>query len=212
MRICFAALTALLAFGLGLVLSTGALAAGTPPVIESRSVYLEPGVTILEADIDPGGLETAYRFDLVFHEPCFDYSPPCEIPEELIPLPEGHLKASETAKHVSLDLRSAGLTLGPGTYEYALSATNSAGSARAPFEPFTPIAPGGETHPDAPVLDEPPVFSVPPPLPPAQPGPPAEPRVRHERKAAPCTRASRTTRHKRHRRHRRGIGRACSWG
>ena len=127
MKSCFAILGVLLGFGLGFTSAADASAAGSPPTIESRSVSIAPGHTILEADINPGGLATTYQFSLVFHDPCFDYSPPCLIPEELIPLPEGHLRNLIEGQHVSLDLESEGLSLGSGTYEYAVSAINSAG-------------------------------------------------------------------------------------
>jgi hypothetical protein len=208
----------LLGLGLGFTSAVGASAAASPPMIESRSVYIAPGVTILEADINPGGLETTVQFSLVFHDPCFDYSPPCLIPEELIPLPEVHLPNSRRGQHVSLDLESEGLSLGSGTYEYAVSATNSAGSTEVPFERFTAIPPEDE-NPPLPEKEPRPqgqtaggtssqsgaellsTLSSPPP---AQQG-------RRGRSAPPCGRFFRSGRDIRHRAPRRRIARACTW-
>ena len=214
MRTAAATIGVLLVWGLSLGFPGGALAAGTPPVIESRSVDLASGETILEADINPGGLDTAYQFWLVFHDPCFDFTPPCLIPEELIPLPEGHLKASEASQHVSLDLESLGLDLGSGTYDFGLSATNAAGSSWATGERFTAIPPGGEPLPEP--RPEPgggPAdAATPTPTPPDQPTPPppVQGPVEQGRKPARCRRPARASGHMRRHHHHRSAGKACS--
>ncbi len=217
MKSCFAIFGVLLGFGL--MAASAAGAASSPPTIESRSVYLAPGVTILEADINPGGLATTYQFRLVFHDPCFDYSPPCLIPEELIPLPEGHLANPRQSRRVSLDLESEGLSLGSGAYDYWVSATNSAGSTWVPSERFTAIPPEAEGNPPPPEKE--------PELPgpaggdaPAQGGagmlsplisPSAAPPVRRRRSVPRCGRYFRPGRHIRHRTPKRGIAKGCSW-
>jgi hypothetical protein len=116
--------------------------AGNPPSIESISLsHLTPTDATLEAQIDTEGLQTAYEFELS-HVPCSEHGSGCELAPTPIPLPSGELLGSFIPQTVSIDLNSAGVTLGPGEWFYSVSATSAAGSAEAPWQVFEAPSPG----------------------------------------------------------------------
>ncbi len=98
-------------------------AATAQPSIDSESATnVTPTNATLNAQINPNGLETTYKFLLV---------PSCSggtCLTEAYSLPVGSIPASSGDQGVSLDLNEAGVTLHPGTeYHYSVEATNSAG-------------------------------------------------------------------------------------
>jgi hypothetical protein len=113
----------------GLVLSGGqalAAQAGGAPSIKSVSVS---GVTehdaTLEAQINPNGLQTTYRFELFEHCPGICAA----IWEVRLPAAED-LSSTEGIQSVSLDLNSVGVLLGPDQqYFFSVLASNAAGEA-----------------------------------------------------------------------------------
>jgi hypothetical protein len=112
----------------------------TPPAIDSVSVsHLSPTDATLEAQINTEGLATVYEFKL-WSSPCSDHSSGCE---DVIPvhLPGGLLLGSFVDQTVSLDLNSAGVTLGGGEYGYSVTATSIAGSTPGPWQTFDPPGP-----------------------------------------------------------------------
>ncbi len=134
-------------------------AVAAAPVVESESVsQVTPVDATLEAQINPGGLETSYRFHLAYgcdlsgNEACPMYcvsGEPCPGPVNgpvNIPLPSGVLPASSETKDVSLDLNTVGVTLKPGTkYRYSIEVTNTAGTAQGQDQFFT--TPSGTPFP-----------------------------------------------------------------
>ena len=109
--------------------------AGTAPVIESVSLsHLTPTDATLEAQIDTEGLSTIYQFELRInlcpYSECIGYKD--------IPLPSGLLLGSFADQAVSLDLNSVGVSLAPGVYEYALSATSTGGHVVSPWQTLIP--------------------------------------------------------------------------
>jgi hypothetical protein len=120
----------------------------TPPAIDSVSIsHLTPTDVTLEAQINTEGLATVYEFKL-WSSPCSDHSAGCE---DVIPidLPGGLLLGSFVDQTVSLDLNSAGVTLGSGEYGYSVTATSLAGSTQGPWQTFE--APPGVLDPPGPV-------------------------------------------------------------
>ena len=112
------------------LIGAAAASAASQPSIEAVSVsHITATDAILEAQIDPNGLETTYEFHLT--------SPACQKAWPLVgpcfaisdrPLPGGTISAQSGDQTVSLDLNSVGVTLQPDTwYEYAVTASNSAG-------------------------------------------------------------------------------------
>jgi len=141
-----------LAVALGVVLALGAapaaLAAESRPTIEGESVFhVTPTDAILAAGVNPGGLETDYKFHLEYgcgispDEVC----PAICLPEwescsliTSIPLPGAKLPPSSEVEEVTLDLNEVGVTLKPNTkYRYWIEASNSAGTAESAREFFT---------------------------------------------------------------------------
>ncbi len=103
---------------------------GSPPVIESVSLSnLTSSDATLEAQIDTEGLSTSYEFQL-WSSPCSKHGSGCELLID-IPLPTGLLLGSFVPQSVSLDLNSAGVTLGGGEYGFSVTATNKAGTTSA---------------------------------------------------------------------------------
>lgn len=113
---------------------------GGAPVIEGVSL-LRPTATdaTLGAQIDTEGLETKYEF-LLWYSPCSRHGSGCKVLID-IPLPSGTLLGSFVPQDVSIDLNSAGVTLGEGEYSFSVEATNSAGGTRAGGGAFE--VPGG---------------------------------------------------------------------
>ncbi len=138
-----AAVTVLLAF---LVFSSSAMAS-EPPTIESESVSgLTEHDATLEAQINSGGLETTYKFQIAQSPACLPppmgYMPCGHV--EVGALPGGSVPGASGASSVSLDLAGAGMTLQPSTtYYYRVVATNSAGpTVNGPSKTFsTPPTP-----------------------------------------------------------------------
>jgi hypothetical protein len=133
-----AAVTVLLAL---LVFSSSALASSAP-TIESESVSgLTEHDATLEAQINPGGLETTYKFQIAQSPACLPppmgYMPCGHI--EVGALPGGSVPGGSGASSVSLDLAGAGMTLQPSTtYYYRVVATNSAGhTVNGPSKTFS---------------------------------------------------------------------------
>lgn len=103
---------------------------GEAPVIESVSLsHLTPTDATLEAQIDTEGLATSYEFQM-WSSPCSKHGSGCELLID-IPLPTGLLLGSFLPQSVSLDLNSAGVTLGGGEYGFSVRASNRAGSTSA---------------------------------------------------------------------------------
>jgi len=101
-----------------------------PPVINSVSLsHLTPTDATLEATIDTEGSSTTYEFQM-WSSPCSKHGSGCELLID-IPLPAGSLLGSFVSQSVSLDLNSAGVTLGGGEYGFSVLATNKAGSTSA---------------------------------------------------------------------------------
>jgi hypothetical protein len=105
-----------------------------------------PTNAVLEAQLNPGGLETGYEFHLEYgcgispDEACPFYCLPewesCSLITS-VPLPEGQLPPSSEAESVSLDLNEAGALLQPGTkYRYWIEAANGAGATEGSKEFF----------------------------------------------------------------------------
>ena len=108
---------------------------GSPPVIESVSLSnLTSTDATLEAQIDTEGLSTIYQFKLRInlcpYSECVGYKD--------VPLPSGLLLGSFADQAVSLDLNSVGVSLAPGVYEYALSATSTGGHVESPWQTLIP--------------------------------------------------------------------------
>jgi hypothetical protein len=103
---------------------------GSPPAIDSVSVsHLTATDATLEAQIDTEGLPTSYEFQM-WSSSCSHKGAGCELMID-IPLPIGLLLGSFMPQSVSLDLNSAGVTLGEGEYGFSILATNKAGSTSA---------------------------------------------------------------------------------
>ena len=138
-----AAVTALLAF----LAFSGSALASSAPTIESESVSgLTEHDATLEAQINPGGLETTYKFQIAQSPACLPppmgYMPCFHV--EVGALPGGSVPGGFGASSVSLDLAGAGMTLQPSTtYYYRVVATNSAGpTVNGPSKTFsTPPTP-----------------------------------------------------------------------
>ena len=123
--------------------------AGNAPVINSVSIsHLTPTDATLEAQIDTEGSSTSYEFQL-WSSPCSHKGAGCELLIN-VPLPTGLLLGSFVPQNVSLDLNSAGVTLGGGEYGFSVLATNKAGSTSAFGGIFE--APPGVLDPPNPVV------------------------------------------------------------
>jgi hypothetical protein len=131
---------------------------GSAPSIDSESVsHLTSTDATLEAQINPDGLETSYRFRLEWgcglssNEVCPLYcntDPEATSSSEatwswcegrhVVSLRSAEIPASFQAQDVSLDLNEAGVPLHPGTmYRYSIVAINSAGKAEGPGQTLT---------------------------------------------------------------------------
>jgi hypothetical protein len=107
------------------------LPGGKAPVIESVSLsHLTPVDATLEAQIDTEGLETEYAFQL-WSSPCSKKGAGCELIREVKLPTGGRLYGSLKPQSVSLDLNSAGVTLGGGEYGFSVVAANKEGSTSA---------------------------------------------------------------------------------
>jgi hypothetical protein len=121
---------------------------GSPPVVDSVSLSnLTSTDATLEAQIDTEGQSTIYQFKLRInlcpYSECIGYKD--------IPLPSGLLLGSFAGQTVNVDLNAVGVSLAPGVYEYALSATSAAGHVQTEWQKLVP-----------PVLDPPsPALSTP---------------------------------------------------
>ncbi len=131
------ALSAILVVGL-LFPGTQALAAEAPTIGNVSVSGITEHDATLEAQINPNGLETSYRFRLEYG---------CLPPREclwigVIRVPPEEIPASYEAHSVSVDLNGSGVTLHSGTeYRYSVEATNLAGTTEGP----TPIEGPGHT-------------------------------------------------------------------
>ena len=116
-------------------------------MIDSVSLsHLTPTDATLEAQIDTEGSSTTYEFQM-WSSPCSKHGSGCELLID-IPLPTGLLLGSFVPQSVSLDLNSAGVTLGAGEYGFSVIATNKAGSTSAGGGVFE--APPGVLDPPSP--------------------------------------------------------------
>ena len=111
------------------------LPASVVPVVDSVSLSnLTSSDATLEAQIDTEGLSTVYQFKLRInlcpYSECIGYKD--------VPLPSGLLLGSFADQAVSLDLNSVGVSLAPGVYEYALSATSTGGHVDSPWQTLSP--------------------------------------------------------------------------
>ncbi len=112
------------------------------PVIESESLsHLTPTDATLEAQINTEGLETTYEFELQTVG-CSSHGAGCELAPHPVSLPSGKLLGSFVGQKVSLDLNSAGVTLGKGEWFYTVTARNGDGSATGTFHQFEAPLPG----------------------------------------------------------------------
>lgn len=126
------------------------LPGGKAPAIESVSVAnLTPTDATLEAKIDTEGLTMLYSFQM-WSSPCSKKGVGCELMQG-VPLPCcGVLFGSFVGQSVSLDLKSAGVTLGSGEYGFSVTATNQEGSTEASGGVFE--VPPGVTDPPGPTI------------------------------------------------------------
>ena len=114
---------------------TTASAPAAQPTIEGEGVSnITANDATLEAQINPGNLQTNYSFRL--ESGCL---PPLAcLAIATYPLPSGEIPASANTQTVSLDLQSAGVTLRPGTrYRFSVEASNPAGSTEGEPQIFT---------------------------------------------------------------------------
>jgi hypothetical protein len=103
---------------------------GPSPVIDSVSVsHLTATDATLEAQINTEGLTTSYEFQM-WSSPCSKHGSGCELLID-IPLPSGLILGSFVSQGVSLDLNSAGVTLGGGEYGFSVRASSKAGETEA---------------------------------------------------------------------------------
>jgi hypothetical protein len=124
-------------------------AGASKPSIESVSIsHLTPTDATLEARIDTEGLPTSYAFQM-WSSPCSKKGVGCELIMEVRLPREGKLFGSFVPQSVSLDLNSAGVTLGEGEYGFSVQASNAAGGAEAdggvfeaPLGVVDPLGPG----------------------------------------------------------------------
>jgi hypothetical protein len=123
---------------------------GEAPVIESVSIsHLTPTDATLEAKINSEGLKTEYAFQM-WSSPCSKKGAGCELMLE-VKLPTGaSLYGSSEPQTVSLDLNSAGVTLGEGEYGFSVMAANKAGHTSAFGGVFE--APPGVIDPPGPTV------------------------------------------------------------
>ena len=92
--------------------SGGTFTMPAKPSIEAESLSrLTPTDATIEAQINTEGLETTYEFRLETSE-CSSHGMGCEMAPDPISLPTGKLLGSFVGQTVSLDLASAGVTLG----------------------------------------------------------------------------------------------------
>jgi hypothetical protein len=111
------------------------LSGAEAPSIGSVSIsHLTLTDATLEAQIDTEGLPSTYQFDL-WSSPCSSHGAGCEV-LRTISLPSGLLLGSFAEQTVSLDLNSAGVTLGGGEYGYSVTATSAAGSTQSSWQIF----------------------------------------------------------------------------
>ena len=105
-----------------------------PPTIESESVSnITPTDATLEAQINPGGLETSYEFRLETPECQMMMGPGPLVGCKLVGA--GTIPAGSSTQTVSTDIAKAWQDLSPNTtYMYAVFATNSAGRASGRHE------------------------------------------------------------------------------
>jgi hypothetical protein len=132
--------TGVCTIGMLLAITSTALA-GTAPMIESESASNVTATdAVLEAKIDPGGLETEYQFR-VLASPCHASPLNCELASDpLYPSPAGRIAAASGSQPIELDLNSAGLMLQPGQeYHYAVFASNPEGNAGGTDQTFTTL-------------------------------------------------------------------------
>jgi hypothetical protein len=121
---------------------------GKAPVIGSVSIsHLTPTDATLEANINTEGLRTTYEFHM-WSSPCSKHGDGCELIMEVHLPCCGRLFGSFEDQTVSLDLNSAGVTLGGGEYGWWVTADNGAGETEARGETFE--APPGVVDPLAP--------------------------------------------------------------
>ncbi len=113
---------------------------GTPSIENESLSHLTPTDATLEAQINTEGLETTYEFKLETVG-CSSHGAGCELAPRPVALPSGKLLGSFVGQSVSLDLNSAGVTLGKGEWFYTVTATNADGSATGTFHQFeAPLA------------------------------------------------------------------------
>jgi hypothetical protein len=113
------------------MLSVAPAMASSPPTIEGISVSgLTASDATLEAQVNPGGLETTYEFHMTSFACQHDGEPTgCQVINDWF-FPSGRIAAASGDQAVKLDLNSAGVTLQPDTwYEYSVAASNAAGEA-----------------------------------------------------------------------------------
>jgi hypothetical protein len=115
---------------------------GSPPVIDSESVsHLTPTDATLEAQINPGGLETTYEV-WVGTVPCIEFGGPADTCEstakgEIV----GTIPAGTSTQTVSVDVAKAWRKLTPNAlYVFSVSAANSAGKTSSDFKVFKTAA------------------------------------------------------------------------
>jgi hypothetical protein len=147
------ALAVLAVAGLASLGAAATASAASAPSIESESVSdVTATDATLEAQLNPNGLETTYRFHLEYgcgiapDEACPMYcvvGQPCPTDGlREVPLPADELAASSEPEAVALHLNAIGVTLKPATkYRYSLEATNSEGTSKGAAQFFTTPTP-----------------------------------------------------------------------
>ncbi len=141
---CFLPGVVAIAASLALLVCCASAAAAAPPSIESESASnITHTDATLEAQIDPGGLETTY--EVMLEAPsCQSVNPPgsCEASGG-VEIASGTIPTGASAETVSVDIAHAwGHSLSPSTsYAYFFRAVNSAGEAFGAQREFeTPAA------------------------------------------------------------------------
>jgi hypothetical protein len=112
---------------------------GAAPVVESESASsITPTDAMLEAQINPGGLETTYEFKLEAPS-CQSVNPPgsCEASGG-VQIASGSIPAGSSPQTVSVDIAQVWQALTPNTsYAYSVNAANSAGEDFGNQKEFT---------------------------------------------------------------------------
>ncbi len=131
-RLAASLVAALLAVIAGLVFSNAWAQAATAPTVESESVTdVASTSATLQAQLDPGGAETTYRFEYVAGEGGYTTS---------VPIPDASAGAGEAGQPVSVHVQGLATAT---AYHYRVVASNELQTVDGPDQTFTTQSPGG---------------------------------------------------------------------